>query len=46
MKMKKFLEVVGAVVLAVIDGKRVTIEVNEASEQKQTFQSALHPAHT
>ncbi|WP_176527663.1 hypothetical protein [Bacillus sp. AFS023182] len=33
MKMKKFLEVVGAIFLAFVDGKKVAMELNEAPEQ-------------
>ncbi|EEL48978.1 hypothetical protein bcere0022_37420 [Bacillus cereus Rock3-44] len=32
-KMKKLLEVVGAVFLAFVDGKKVAMELNEAPEQ-------------
>ncbi|CAI8954475.1 MULTISPECIES: hypothetical protein [Bacillus] len=31
--MKKFLEIVGAVFLAFVDGKKVAVELNEAPEQ-------------
>ncbi|EEL04055.1 hypothetical protein bcere0014_43410 [Bacillus cereus BDRD-ST196] len=34
--MKKFLEVVGAVFLAFIDGKKVAMELNETPEQPRT----------
>ncbi|MDM5190291.1 hypothetical protein QUF99_23995 [Bacillus sp. DX4.1] len=51
--MKKFLEVVGAVFLAFVDGKRVAMELNETPEQElpktketpkqtQTFKPVLH----
>ncbi|WP_212088137.1 hypothetical protein [Bacillus nitratireducens] len=31
--MRKFLEVIGAVFLAFVDGKKVAMELNETSEQ-------------
>ncbi|EJS73411.1 hypothetical protein [Bacillus cereus] len=34
--MKKFLEVVGAVFLAFVDGKKVAMELNETPEQPRT----------
>ncbi|HEK9101942.1 hypothetical protein KFD70_11605 [Bacillus pfraonensis] len=51
--MKKFLEVVSAVFLAFVDGKKVAMELNEAPEQTlpetketpkqaQTFKPILH----
>ncbi|WP_459499136.1 hypothetical protein [Bacillus sp. C1] len=51
--MKKFLEVVGAVCLAFVNGKKVALELNETpqqtlrktketSKQVQTFQPILH----
>ncbi|KFM99657.1 hypothetical protein [Bacillus clarus] len=52
--MKKFLEVVGAVFLAFVDGKRVAMELNETPEQPlppkketktkqtQSFKAILH----
>ncbi|MBO1580862.1 hypothetical protein [Bacillus sp. XF8] len=45
--MKKFLEVVGAVFLAFVDGKKVAIELNEAPEQTlpKTKETPKH-AHT
>ncbi|MGA5680545.1 hypothetical protein ACPCHR_22975 [Bacillus bombysepticus] len=33
---KKLLEVVGAVFLAFVDGKKVTMELNETPEQPRT----------
>ncbi|EEM03682.1 hypothetical protein bmyco0003_39470 [Bacillus pseudomycoides] len=53
MKMKKFLEVVGAVFLAFVDGKKIAMELNETPEQTlleiketpkqaQTFKPILH----
>ncbi|CAM4210444.1 hypothetical protein [Bacillus manliponensis] len=51
--MKKFLEVVGAVFLAFVDGKRVAAELNAAEEQTNTPQKEtdillplLQPSHT
>ncbi|WP_369902302.1 hypothetical protein [Bacillus manliponensis] len=51
--MKNFLEVVGAVFLAFVDGKRVATELNEAEEQTNTSQKEtdtllplLQPSHT
>jgi hypothetical protein len=51
--MKKFLEVVGAVFLAFVDGEKVTMELNETPEQPlpkrkespkqaQTLKTVLH----
>ncbi|PEB40568.1 hypothetical protein [Bacillus pseudomycoides] len=51
--MKKFLEVVGAVFLAFVDGKKIAMELNETPEQilleiketpkqAQTFKPVLH----
>ncbi|WP_193645366.1 hypothetical protein [Bacillus cereus] len=51
--MKKLLEVVGAVFLAFVDGKKVALELNEAPEQPisqrkespkqiQTLKAVLH----
>ncbi|PED69929.1 hypothetical protein CN680_19190 [Bacillus pseudomycoides] len=52
--MKNFLEVVGAVFLAFVNGKKVAVELNEAPEQTlpekvketpkqaQTFKPILH----
>ncbi|MDH4420778.1 hypothetical protein QEZ44_04775 [Bacillus cereus] len=34
--MKKFLEVIGAVFLAFVDGKKVAMELNETPEQPRT----------
>ena len=34
--MKKLLEVVGAVFLAFVDGKKVTMELNDTPEQPHT----------
>ncbi|NUC16524.1 hypothetical protein HUC00_05290 [Bacillus mycoides] len=34
--MKKFLEVIGAVFLAFVDGKKVAMKLNETPEQPRT----------
>ncbi|MBJ8068793.1 MULTISPECIES: hypothetical protein [Bacillus cereus group] len=39
--MKKFLEVVGAVFLAFVDGKKVAMELNKTPEQPRTKRKEL-----
>lgn len=44
--MKKFLEVVGAVFLAFVDGKKVAMELNETPEQPRTKRKRITKTNT